>query len=53
MYELHGIILAYEMRIVKENPSKKEATFKASKETKNKEKDSIDIYDKESYVKEA
>lgn len=34
---LHGILTAYEMRIEKENPSRKEATFKASKETKKKE----------------
>jgi hypothetical protein len=31
MDELHGIFIAYEMRIRQENPSKKEAYFKASK----------------------
>ena len=34
MYELHGILIAYEMGIDKENPSKREASFKASKKTK-------------------
>jgi hypothetical protein len=29
MDELHGILTIYEMRIGKENPSKKEASFKA------------------------
>jgi hypothetical protein len=36
MDELHGIFTAYEMRTVQENPSTKEATFKASKRTKKK-----------------
>jgi hypothetical protein len=34
MDELHGIFTAYEMRIEQENPSNKEATFKASKKKK-------------------
>jgi hypothetical protein len=34
--ELHGILIAYEMRTGQENPSKGEATFKSSK-TKNHE----------------
>jgi hypothetical protein len=34
MDELHGILTAYEMRTKKENPSQKEAYFKASKNTK-------------------
>jgi hypothetical protein len=39
MDELHGILIAYEMRIEQDNPSRKEATFKASKKTnKNKQK---------------
>jgi hypothetical protein len=38
MDELHGIFTAYEMRTEQENPSKKEATFKASKKTKKKKK---------------
>jgi hypothetical protein len=36
MDDLHGILTNYEMRIEKDNPSKKEATFKASKKTKKK-----------------
>jgi hypothetical protein len=38
MDELHGIFTAYEMRIEQENPDVKEATFKASKRSKQKEK---------------
>jgi hypothetical protein len=34
MDDLHGILIAYEMRKEKENPTWKEATFKASKKTK-------------------
>jgi hypothetical protein len=34
--ELHGIFAAYEMRTKQENPSKKEANFKASKKRKKK-----------------
>jgi hypothetical protein len=34
MDELHGILTAYEMRTEQDNPSRKEATFKASKKTK-------------------
>lgn len=37
MDELHGIITRYEMRTEKENTSKSEAAFKASKRMKNKE----------------
>jgi hypothetical protein len=36
MDELHGILTAYETRIEKENPTRKEATLKASKNTKGK-----------------
>jgi general stress protein 26 len=36
MDELHGILTTYEMRTKHENPSKKEAFFKASKKTKKK-----------------
>jgi hypothetical protein len=37
MDELHGILTTYEMRTKQENPSRREATFKASKKTrKNK-----------------
>jgi hypothetical protein len=43
MDELHGILMTYEMRTEKENPSKKEASFKASKKTKNIEHESSDI----------
>lgn len=42
MDELHGILTAYEMRTEKEKPSKREATFKASKKMKNKEQKSSD-----------
>jgi hypothetical protein len=39
MDELHGILIAYEMRTEQDNPPRKEATFKASKKTKkNKQK---------------
>jgi uncharacterized coiled-coil protein SlyX len=38
MDELHGILTAYEMRIEQDNPVMKEATFKASKKTKKKDK---------------
>jgi hypothetical protein len=37
MDELHGILIAYEMRTEQEKSSKRETTFKASKETKNHE----------------
>jgi hypothetical protein len=39
MDELHGIFTAYEMRIEHENPDVKEATFKASKRSKQKKKE--------------
>jgi hypothetical protein len=39
MDELHGILTTYEMRTEQDNPSRREATFKASKKTrKNKQK---------------
>jgi len=53
MDELHGILMAYEMRIEKENPSNKEANLKSSKKTKKKEHESRDNFDNESYVMEA
>ena len=34
MDELHGILIAYEMRTEQEKPSRKEATFKVSKKIK-------------------
>ena len=37
MDELHGILASYEMRIGQENPSKREASFKVSKESMNNE----------------
>ena len=37
MDELHGILTGYEMRIEKEKPYKREATFKASNKMNNKE----------------
>jgi hypothetical protein len=37
MDELHGILITYEMRIKQEKSSKRETTFKASKETNNHE----------------
>jgi hypothetical protein len=40
MDELHGIFIAYEMRTEREYPSKKEASFKASKRTKKKKLES-------------
>jgi hypothetical protein len=39
MDELHGIFIAYEMRTEQENPDIKEASFKASKRSKQKEKE--------------
>jgi hypothetical protein len=48
MDELHGILMACEMRTEKEKSSMKEATFKASKKTKNGEHESSDISDNES-----
>ena len=38
MDELHGIFIAYEMRTEHENPDTKEASFKTSKKSKQKEK---------------
>jgi hypothetical protein len=38
MDELHGIFIAYEMRIEEENPFTKEETFKSIKKTKKKSK---------------
>ena len=40
MDELHGILIAYEMRIEQENPSINEETFKASKKKKKKNQNS-------------
>ena len=37
IHELHGILIAYEIIIGQEKSSKRETTFKASKETKNHE----------------
>lgn len=42
MDELYGILKTYEMRTEKEKSLKREATFKASKKTKNKEPESSD-----------
>ena len=53
MDELHGILIAYAMRIRHQKPSKREATFKASKETKNHEKMPNKIPYNESYEEEA
>jgi hypothetical protein len=39
MDELHGIFIAYEMRTEQENPNVKEASFKASKRSKQKKKE--------------
>jgi hypothetical protein len=39
MEELHGIITTYEMRTEQENPYIKEATFKESERSKQKEKE--------------
>ena len=56
MDELHGILIAYEMRIEQENPSKKEVAFKVSKKTKKNNQNpkycscsscSEDLYDEE------
>jgi hypothetical protein len=51
MDELRGILIAYEMRIGQEKSSKREASFKTSKETKNHEnvpnENHLDILDEE------
>jgi hypothetical protein len=54
MDELHGILTAYEMRTKQYNPSRKEATFKASKKTrKNKKKSKSNCsYNDDSYEDE-
>jgi hypothetical protein len=52
MDELHGILIAYEMRIEKENPSKIEADFKESKKTNNIEHETRDSSNDELYAKE-
>ena len=41
MDELHGIFIAYEMRTEQENPNLKEATFKASKRSKQNKKNTL------------
>jgi uncharacterized protein YktA (UPF0223 family) len=38
MDELHGIFIAYEMRIERENLVTKEASFKSSKKSKKRER---------------
>ena len=53
MDELHGILIAYAMKIRHQEASKREATFKASKETKNHEKMPNKIPYNESYEEEA
>jgi hypothetical protein len=40
MDELHGILTACEMRTEQDNPSRREATFKASKKTRKNKKNS-------------
>jgi hypothetical protein len=50
MDELHGILIAYEMRTEKDNPTRKEATFKASKRTKkNKKNPKLDCSGSDDY----
>jgi hypothetical protein len=44
MDELHGILTTYEMRTEQDNPVMKEATFKASKKTKKKDKQNPKSY---------
>jgi hypothetical protein len=49
MDELHGILIAYEMRIEKDNPSResrKEVSFKASKKKKTEECKTSDCSDR-------
>ena len=54
MDELHGILTTYEMRTASENPSRKEATFKAAKRDKKKvEIEVINHEDSEEDVEEA
>jgi hypothetical protein len=53
MDELHRILMTYEMRTKKQNPSKREAVFKASKRKNNKEHKSNDCSSCESDVEEA
>jgi hypothetical protein len=53
MDELHVILTTYEMRTEKENPLNKEASFKSSKNTKNREHESIDSFDNESTAMES
>ena len=54
MDELHGILIAYEMRTSSENPSRKEETFKASKRDKKKVETEISNHeDSEEDVEEA
>jgi hypothetical protein len=53
MDELHGILTTYEMRTMQENPSKHEATFKASKGTNSKGHQTYDSSEEESDAEEA
>jgi len=53
MRTLHGILTVYEMRTYQENPSKHEATFKASKWTSWKGHKTYDSSEEESYAEEA
>ena len=54
MDELHGILIAYEMRTASENPSRKEATFKAANRNKKKVETKISNHeDSEEDVEEA
>ena len=53
MDELHGILTVYEMRNASENPSRKEAAFKAAKRDKKKVETEISNHeDSEEYVEE-
>jgi hypothetical protein len=53
MDELHGILIAYEIRTWQERPSKRETTFKASKATKHHEHVPNENHSDISYEEEA
>ena len=53
MDEMHGVLTAYELRIDKQNPSRSEETFKASKKIKGNKKDSSKSLSDESDDEEA
>lgn len=53
MDELHGIPTAYELRIKKDKPSNKEATFKSSNKTKKRKHESSDSFNCELDAEEA